>query len=154
MTKAKYFPLYALSCLATGAPLCAVGATAAEPSAVTVLAGYWDPQSVAFHDAGLTITAAQVTVGDWCSVPYSIIKDAKGQGPSDIREKDATDWREIVIELKPKTQTQQSCFRWKVLAFSIKKGVADIALYLSRAKFESKPDDSDGWGEWIKMDSH
>jgi hypothetical protein len=154
VTKTECVSWLALSCFTVGSVLCGAGAEAAEPSAVSMLEGHWDPGSRAFYETGITITATRVTVGDCPEVSYSIIKDAQGQGPAAIRAKDAADWREIVIELQPKTQPEQNCLKLRVLAFSmpISMGAdaADIALYLSRAKFEAKPEDFDGWGVWVK----
>lgn len=160
MTKVKYVSWYAFTCFAIGAALCAAGEAAVEPSAVMMLAGDWLPNGVGAEDLGLTITATQITVGGGdCSVPYSVIQDANGQGPGPAairanRAKDAAQWREVVIELQPKTPRQQSCLQWRVLAFSVRNGRADIAMYSSRAKFESKPGDFDAWGVWLKLNPH
>ena len=157
MTMAEYASWCALGCFAVGSALCAAGVTAAESSAASMLEGYWDPDSQAFHDVGITITATRVTVGKCPAAPYSIIKDAQGQGPTAIPAEDAADWREIVIELQPEKQPQKNCVQWRVLAFSIPASMrahADVALYSSREEFESKPGDFKGWGVWEKDGSH
>ncbi len=102
----------------------------------------------------ITITGTSASV-DYCpAVPYVIIIDRPGHGPGPVRG--SSNWREIAIELRPKTPGQRKCLRWRILDFSIPSDMeqhADIALYKTRAKFESKPDDFDDWGGWGKMDN-
>jgi hypothetical protein len=130
--------------------LFATGATG-DPSARGLIVGHWHPGSAAFADMPITVKPAVVILGACAAVGYIIIRDHAGHGPYNLPIQ-PLDWREIAIELKPKTSAQAKCLRWLVIDFSIPLEMtdhADVALATSRLEFGKDPGYSD-WGVWGK----
>jgi hypothetical protein len=126
-------------------------ASFADPSARDLIVGSWDPGSAAFYDLPITVKPAVAILGTCGAVRYIIIRDRAGHGPGHNLHPES-EWREIAIELRPKTPIQAKCLRWLVVDFSIPRDMsnhADIALSRSRLEFESKPGDV-AWGVWGK----
>jgi hypothetical protein len=122
-----------------------------DPSGRDLILGSWDPGGGAFYDLPITVKPAVVILGACAPVRYNIIRDRPGHGPGHNLHPES-DWREIAIELKPKTSAQAKCLRWLVIDFSIPRDMtrhAEVALARSRAEFEKEPGYI-GWGTWGK----
>jgi hypothetical protein len=124
-----------------------------DPSAHDLILGSWDPGGDAFYNLPINVESDLVVLAECPAMPYLIIRDRAGHGPGHIAGA-STEWREIAIEIRPKTQKQAKCSQWRVLDFSIPLDMtrhADIALFTSRSAFDNDQDYI-AWGVWGKDD--
>jgi hypothetical protein len=115
--------------------------------------GHWESGSRAYEGMTLNVTSATVDIGPCRHISYVIIKDRVGAGPGTLLGgQSEVNWRDIAVELKPKTDKQSRCITdWhvRVLEFSIPASLvchAEIAIFPTRADFDRQT--GFGWGSF------
>jgi len=142
-----------------------MSAVGQQPSALGMIEGKWSHAE--YYTYSLTITATTAALDRCGGVPYMIILDHIGHSPlgADVwKQSKFTTWREIAIELKPKTSQQEKCLdspgrntgRVRIIDFSIPLDMlvhADISECESgeefdRVRLDPANYDHCGWHGW------